>query len=155
MKDAELQAGPGASSSITPDDRIQSGGPVYLNIGPRISEDPPEGDEVVFGCVFNTSFDNYRVVGDGIDVVIDGKKNRIPFLSSGIYPGAIKAIVRVPGLAGKHTVVFLPTYDLGKDGNAAVKIISSSDGMGGKTVAFESAVDREEGNAQARPLRVK
>lgn len=129
--------------------------PLSLRIGPRLSEDAPLGDESVFGCVFNAPGDAYPVLGDSVAAEVDGRRVTVRFQPSGIYPGAKKAVVRVPRAEIPHRVIFFPTYDLGPEGAAPVKIIQESDGRGRKTAVFESPVDRIAGSSQTQILRLR
>lgn len=105
---------------------------------------------------YDPTVDGLPVVGDAVDVVIDGRPERIKFQPAA-EPGKKKAVVRWPLDGRPHTAVFSSFFDLGSDG--LVKVVSTvlQDERGKRRIFIESPVDRIEiiQGEPRRALRLK
>src|SRR5262249_27171844 len=92
--------------------------------------------------MFYESAENYPVVGDSVEAVVDGESMRLPLVPAAGLPGATKAVVVLPNDGLPHTVVLCPVYDLGPGGKVRVTDTRESDGHGFAVYTFESPVDK-------------
>jgi hypothetical protein len=109
----------------------------------RVDRDEPEmsqGGQPVMR-LFSESIEGYHVVGDEIDVIVDGQASKVPRQRAVGLHGATKAVVMLPKDGAPHTVVFIAVYDLGPAGLVQVKETRESDGRGGSSYTLESPVD--------------
>lgn len=95
----------------------------------------------VFSDFFYAPMDGWPVAGNAVDVLVDGRAAKAP-LQPAAEPGMTKAVVAVPLDGRPHTVVFMPTYDLGPDGLVTVREIIEQRRDGDRTYTVETPVDR-------------
>ncbi|UPT75121.1 MAG: hypothetical protein M0D55_05255 [Elusimicrobiota bacterium] len=110
-----------------------------INANPPVEPEQLSGMKY-FGGFFDPVADGYRVAGDFIDVVVDGKPARMP-LKPASRPGVRKLFITMPPDSLPHTIEMRPVYDLGPDGLVQVIDTILDDGRGGRVHISRSPVD--------------